>query len=70
MNSAYEADTDPANPLRPVYWSAVYLNRETERLLKEYEQILERLKLYRAHSGAAGLRNPGRATQSQPARAG
>lgn len=38
-------DADPADSCRDVYWSAVNVDRQVERLQVEYTQMLGRLKL-------------------------
>lgn len=42
MNAATEADE--ADPFRVVYWSAVYVQRESQRLHTEYSRLLKHLQ--------------------------
>lgn len=42
MNAA--GSTDQANPLRPIYWSALDLQREVARLRAEYARQYKHLK--------------------------
>jgi hypothetical protein len=44
-NAAAEADA--ADPHRVVYWSAVYIHREAQRLEREYTRQLIQLRLWR-----------------------
>lgn len=42
MNAATQADK--ADPFRVVYWSAVYVERESQRLHAEYSRLLKNLQ--------------------------
>lgn len=45
MNSAVEADD--ADPVRVIYWSAIYIEREANRLHREYSRLLNHLQVLR-----------------------
>lgn len=46
MNAASKADQ--AEPFRNIYWSAIYIERESQRLEREYQRLLNHLTLWRS----------------------